>query len=74
LGLPVIRQRKVIPVIRQVLLTAGALILLSSILGFVIDPRFFYIPAFIGAGLSFAGLTGWCGMAFLLERMPWNRV
>jgi hypothetical protein len=28
---------------------------------------------FVGAGLTFAGLTNICGMAFVLARMPWNR-
>ena len=28
----------------------------------------------LGAGLVFAGSTGWCGMAKLLALMPWNRV
>ena len=29
--------------------------------------------AFVGAGLTFAGVSGWCGMAKLLAFMPWNR-
>ncbi len=35
--------------------------------------RFYAVPAFVGAGLTFAGITGWCGMAKLLALMPWNR-
>jgi hypothetical protein len=31
------------------------------------------LSALIGAGLLFAGLSGWCGMAKLLGVMPWNR-
>ncbi|MDG6745875.1 DUF2892 domain-containing protein [Staphylococcus aureus] len=31
------------------------------------------MSAFVGAGLMFAGVTGWCGMANLLRVMPWNR-
>ena len=27
----------------------------------------------VGAGLVFAGVTDWCGMALLLARAPWNR-
>jgi hypothetical protein len=26
-----------------------------------------------GLGLINAGVTGWCGMAMLLAKMPWNR-
>ena len=29
--------------------------------------------AFVGAGLITAGLTGFCGMARILMRAPWNR-
>ncbi|MDK4530548.1 DUF2892 domain-containing protein, partial [Kingella kingae] len=29
--------------------------------------------AFVGVGLVFAGVTGFCGMAKLLAKMPWNR-
>jgi Protein of unknown function (DUF2892) len=28
---------------------------------------------FVGAGLVFAGVSDWCGMARLLALMPWNR-
>jgi hypothetical protein len=31
------------------------------------------VPAFVGAGLITAGLTGFCGMARILMRAPWNR-
>jgi hypothetical protein len=27
----------------------------------------------MGAGLLFAGSTGWCGLALLLRQMPWNK-
>jgi hypothetical protein len=28
----------------------------------------------VGAGLTFAGISGFCGMARLLSAMPWNKV
>lgn len=31
------------------------------------------VRSFVGAGLVFAGLSGWCGMAKVLAQMPWNR-
>ena len=34
---------------------------------------FLSVPAFVGAGLIMAGVTGFCGMARLLMRAPWNR-
>jgi rhodanese-related sulfurtransferase len=71
-GLPVVRGRKTMSLERQVRIAAGALVLTGVILGFLAHPGFFSIPAFVGAGLVFAGITDWCGMGMLLARMPWN--
>lgn len=60
-------------IMRQVQIAAGSLVLLGVILGFAVAPAWFGLSAFVGAGLTFAGLTGWCGMATLLGMMPWNR-
>lgn len=60
-------------IMRQVQITAGALVLAGVLLGLLVAPGFYGLSAFIGAGLMFAGLTGWCGMANLLRAMPWNR-
>jgi hypothetical protein len=48
-------------------------VLLGVVLGALVNPAFFGLSAFVGAGLTFAGATGWCGMAMLLKAMPWNR-
>ena len=34
---------------------------------------FFWLSAFVGAGLVFAGISGFCGLGVLLSHMPWNR-
>ena len=60
-------------IMRQVQITAGALVLAVVLLGLFIAPAFFGLSAFVGAGLMFAGITGWCGMANVLRIMPWNR-
>jgi len=60
-------------IMRQVQITAGALVLSGVLLGLFVAPAFFGLSAFVGAGLMFAGVTGWCGMANLLRAMPWNR-
>lgn len=65
--------RKVMSIERQVRIGAGILVLTGVILGFLINPGFFGLSAFIGAGLVFAGITDWCGMGLLLARAPWNR-
>lgn len=60
-------------IMRQVQITAGALVLAGVLLGLFVAPGFFGLSAFVGGGLIFAGMTGWCGMANLLRVMPWNR-
>ncbi len=62
-----------IEIMRQVQITAGLLILTGVLLGWLANPAFYALSAFVGAGLTFAGATGWCGMAMLLKAMPWNR-
>ena len=73
-GLPVRLDRKQpLPLIRQVQIGAGSLVVLGVALGYLASPWFFLLSGFVGAGLLQAGLTGWCGMANLLQVMPWNR-
>lgn len=62
-----------LPLMRQVLLAAGILVAISGVLGFTVNTNFFFISMFVGFGLTFSGLTGWCGMAYLLAKMPWNK-
>ncbi len=73
LGLPTAKDTKApLEINRQVQITAGSLILLGMLLGWFISPLWFGLAAFVGAGLTFAGISGWCGMATLLQAMPWN--
>ncbi|PIB92825.1 rhodanese family protein [Caulobacter sp. FWC2] len=73
-GLPVVEDRKApLEIMRQVQISAGVLILSGVGLGFAVHPAFFGVSAFVGAGLMFAGVTGHCGMASVLQIMPWNR-
>jgi len=73
-GLPVKLDRsQPIDIMRQVQIAAGSLILLGAMLGFFLTPAFYALSAFVGAGLLFAGVSGFCGMAHLLALMPWNR-
>ncbi len=73
-GLPVeARKGQPIEIMRQVQITAGSLVLLGVVLGFTVSPAWFGLSGFIGAGLTFAGISGWCGMARVLAMMPWNR-
>ncbi len=73
-GLPVARDtRQPIEMQRQVQIVAGSLVLLGIVLSQFLAPAFLALTAFAGAGLVFAGVSGWCGMAKVLAVMPWNR-
>lgn len=73
-GLPVALDRsQPIDIMRQVQIAAGSLVLLGVVLGFLVNPVFYALSGFVGAGLLFAGVSGFCGMARLLGVMPWNR-
>jgi len=73
-GLPIHADRsQPIELMRQVQMTAGGLVLIGAALGLLVHPAFWGLAAFVGAGLFFAGATGFCGMARLLAAMPWNR-
>ncbi len=63
-----------LPLMRQVQIAAGSLVLLGLVLSNVVAPPWILLTWFVGAGLTFAGISGFCGMARLLAAMPWNRV
>lgn len=69
--LPTIQGRG-ISMQRQIMIGAGSLVLVGTLLSFVF-PLFVLLAVFVGAGLLFAGVTGYCGMAMLLRHAPWNR-
>lgn len=73
-GLPTIKPAAgPIPVMRQVQITAGSLVVLGLALGHFVAQPFYLLSAFIGCGLIFAGVSGWCGMAKAVAWMPWNK-
>lgn len=73
-GLPVaVDKGQPLELMRQVQIAAGSLVLIGVALGALVTPGFYALSAFVGGGLVFAGVTGFCGMARLLALMPWNR-
>lgn len=72
-GLPVERGRQRISLERQVRIAAGALAAIGGLLATFAHSRFGLLPAFVGSGLVFAGLTDTCGMGMALSRLPYNR-
>lgn len=57
---------------RQVRLVAGSIVL-SSVLASVAVPKFKWVAAAIGGGLTFAALTNTCAMGMALSKLPHNR-
>ncbi len=55
------------------LLAAGLLVSIGGILALAFHPYFAAVPALVGAGLVFAGITDTCAMGMMLAKMPWNR-
>jgi hypothetical protein len=72
-GRPVIEGKPHMSLERQVRVVAGALACIGGVLAVGISPWFGLLPAFIGAGLVYAGLTDRCGMAMMLGKLPYNR-
>lgn len=62
-----------LPLDRQVQLAIGLMLIASSVLGAIFSPVWFLLTGIIGVGLTFAGLTGFCGLAMLMAKMPWNK-
>ncbi len=69
--LPVVRGRAY-SLERQVRMAAGGIIITGFVLSLA-SPVFLILPAFVGCGLVYAGITGSCAMGQLLARAPWNR-
>ena len=71
-GLPM-QTGTVLPLNRQVQVAVGLLLVLFTVAGFGVHPVFHILAGLMGLGLINAGVTGWCGMAMVLAKMPWNR-
>jgi rhodanese-related sulfurtransferase len=75
-GLPVVvntGKSTGLPIMRQVQIVVGFCGLLGAVLALTVHPLWALLPAAVGLGLLFAGLTGICGLAIFLAYMPWNR-
>ncbi len=73
-GLPVAGGRTPrVSIFRQVQMIVGLLVLACTLAGLAGFALGFYLAALFGGMLAFAGISGWCGLALLLQRLPWNR-
>lgn len=62
-----------LPIMRQVFIVAGSIVAGASLGALFLEPRLAYVPLVMGVGLLVSGVTGWCGLALVLARMPWNK-
>lgn len=73
-GLPVVRGKKVMSLERQVRIAAGFIVFIGAVAAIATGNVYLAgIPAFVGAGLMFAGITDSCAMGMLIAMMPWNQ-
>lgn len=66
-------DKKVLPINQQVQVSIGSLSLIGIILGVAVSPYWLLLSVITSAGLINSGLTGWCGLAKIIAKMPWNR-
>ncbi|MGN7437690.1 MAG: rhodanese-like domain-containing protein [Alcanivorax sp.] len=73
-GLPVIGGAEPkFSIFRQVQMIMGTLIAALVVFGFLGMTFMFALAGIFAAALAVAGFTGWCGLAILLRKMPWNK-
>jgi rhodanese-related sulfurtransferase len=72
-GQPVRRGEPRMSLERQVRIAAGAMAATGGFLALIVNPLFAAIPAFVGSGLVFAGVTDTCAMGMLIAKLPYNR-
>ncbi|MGB9606277.1 MAG: YgaP family membrane protein [Bryobacteraceae bacterium] len=54
---------------RYLRLIAGFFVLLSLGLGWLVDARFYWFTAFVGANLLQSAFTNWCPMMAVLKKL-----
>ncbi len=54
---------------RMVMAFAGAMVLVSLVLGLYVSPNWYWLTAFVGANLFQASFTGFCPLAMILRRL-----
>ena len=72
-GQPVNEGKPRMSLERQVRIAAGALAATGGFLALTVNPLFAALPALIGSGLVFAGVTDTCTLGMMLGRLPYNR-
>ena len=64
---------KQLPSLRQSFVVASVLIVLGVLLSQYVHPGFIALSLLVAGGLLFSGVVGFCPMAYIVQKMPWNR-
>lgn len=64
---------KNLPTLRQAFVVASLIIIVSYVLAALVHPNFIFLPLLVAGGLMLAGLSGFCPMVALLQRLPGNK-
>ncbi|MCA9362491.1 DUF2892 domain-containing protein [Candidatus Kaiserbacteria bacterium] len=64
---------KNLPTLRQTFFVGSVVIMLGYVLEDVY-PITHYLPLLPAIGLMVSALTGFCPMAYFLQKLPWNKV
>lgn len=54
---------------RYLRLIAGFFVVVSVVLGWLADPRFYWFTAFVGLNLLQSAFTNWCPMVAVLKKL-----
>lgn len=54
---------------KAVLAFAGAMVLISLLLGLYVNANWYWLTAFVGANMLQASFTGFCPMAMILRKL-----
>ena len=73
-GFTILRKKGPLPLMRQVLLGAGAIVVTGVLLSYLLSPWFLLLSLGAGLGLMYAGISGNCMLSALLAKMPWNQL
>lgn len=73
-NLPIVVKKNILPLERQTHIAISFMILAGIFLYLLMQNQIYLaLPLIAGLGLLNSGVTGWCGMARLVAKMPWNR-
>lgn len=66
---PTATKEKKMTIDRAVLMFAGAVVLVSLALGFLVSPWWYLLTAFAGLNMMQASVTGFCPAALVFKRL-----